>query len=103
MAAALVVTALRLVLHHLDFFPESCLNNGALDLGSLNGWSPDGRVRAVVDEEHLAEDNRVTDLPARFTLSFVEGEFLDRNSVALGDDILLSTGLDDGHFHVPKL
>lgn len=94
MAVALVVAALRLVLYYLYFLIESGENNGALDLGTLDKGRPDGRVRAVVDEEHLAEDNRVT-------LLQVSRELLNSDSVALGDDILLPTGLDYGHFHSP--
>src|SRR3990167_5275200 len=92
MPFALVVAALRLVFHHLDFLTQSGLNNGALDLCALDKRRTDGRVRAVVDEEHLAEDNRVTFLQ-------IPQELLDNNSVALRDDILLPAGLDYGHFH----
>src|SRR3989338_9321941 len=92
MPFALIVAALRLILHHLHFLIQSGENNGALDIGSLNDRSPDGRVRAVVDEEHLAKDNRVT-------LLQIPGELLYLNSVALRDDILLPASLDYGHFH----
>ena len=60
MAAALVVAALWLVLYHLDLLIQSRENNGALDLRAFDKRRADGRVRAVVDEEHLAKDNRVT-------------------------------------------
>ena len=88
MAAALVVAALRLVLHHVDFLIQSGENNGALDLRAFDEWRADGRVRAVVDEEHLAKDNCVTCFQ-------VTRELLNNNRVAFGDDILLPSGLDN--------
>ena len=94
MPFALIVATLRLILHHLDFLIQSGENNGALDLRALDEWRADGRVRAVVDEEHLAKDNCVT-------LLQIPGELLNNNRVAFGDDILLPTGLDYGHFHSP--
>ena len=92
MPFTLVVAALRLVFDYLHLLPKSSLNNGALDLRTLDCGRADGRVRAVVDEEHLAKDNRVT-------LLQVPGELLNNNRVALRDDILLPAGLDYGHFH----
>src|SRR3989344_1116736 len=92
MPFTLVVAALRLVFDYLHLLPKSSLNNGALDLRTLDNGRADGRVRAVVDEEHLAEDNRVT-------LLQIPRELLNNDSVALGDDILLPAGLDYGHFH----
>ena len=92
MPFALVVAALRLVLHHLDFLTQSGENNGALDLCALDNGRTDGRVRAVVDEEHLAEDNCVT-------LLQIPRELLYSDNVALRDDILLPASLDYGHFH----
>ena len=94
MPLALVVAALRLILHHFNLFAQSGEDDRALDLCALNDGRTDGCVRAVVDEEYLAEDNRVA-------LFQVPRELLDRNSVALGDDILLPAGLDYGHFHSP--
>ena len=73
MPFALVVAALWLVLHHLDFLTQSGENNGALDLCALDNGRTDGRVRAVVDEEHLAEDNRVTllQIPGSFSIAIM--------------------------------
>src|SRR3989344_2676745 len=93
-AAALVVAALRLVLHHFNFLCLPGENNGDLDLCALDDGRTDGRVRAVVDEEHLAKDNRVT-------LLQIPRELLNSDNVALRDDILLPAGLDYGHFHSP--
>lgn len=76
MTAALVVATLRFVFHHLDFLVESRENNSALDLRTLDSWRADGRVRAVVYEEHLGEDNCVT-------LFQIAGELLNNDSVAL--------------------
>ena len=92
MAFALVIAALRLVLHHFNFLSQSGENNGALDLRTLDSGRADGRVRAVVDEEHLAKYNRVTFFQ-------IPWELLYSDSVAFRDDILLPTGLDYGHFH----
>src|SRR3989338_7636137 len=92
MPFAFVVATLRLILHHLVFLIKPGENNSALALCPLDEGRADGRVRAVVDEEHLAEDNRVTFLQ-------IPRELLDNNSVALRDDILLPAGLDYGHFH----
>lgn len=57
MAVALEITTLRLILHHLYFLGLPDENNSALDLCAFNHRRTDGRVRAVVDEEHLVEDN----------------------------------------------
>ena len=92
MPFALVVAALWLVLYHFDFLSQSGENNGALDLRALDSWRADGRVRAVVDEEHLVEDNCVTFFQ-------IPRELLYSDSVALRDDILLPASLDYGHFH----
>ena len=94
MPFALIVATLRLILHHLHLFPKSGLNNSALDLCTFNDRRTDGRVRAVVYEEHLVKYNRVTFFQ-------VPRELLYSNSVALRDDILLPAGLDYGHFHSP--
>ena len=75
MSDALVIAALRLVLHHFDFLCLPGENNGALDLCTLNSGRTDGRVRAVVYEEHLVKNNRVTCLQ-------IPGEFLNTNRVA---------------------
>jgi len=96
---ALIVAALWLVLHHLNLLPEPGEDDGALDLRAFDNRRADGRVRAVVYEKHLVKDNCVTYFPDRFTPSYVEGELLNNNRVALGDDILLPAGLDYGHFH----
>ena len=73
MPFALIVATLRLILHHLDFLIQSGENNGALDLRALDEWRADGRVRAVVDEEHLAKDNCVTllQIPGSFSITIV--------------------------------
>src|SRR3989344_7552350 len=92
MSLALVVAALRLILHHFNLLILPGENNSALDLCAFNKRRADGRVRAVVYEEHLAKDNRVT-------LLQIPRELLYSDSVALGDDILLPASLDYGHFH----
>jgi len=93
MPIALIVATLRLILHHLNFLCLSGENNGALDLRALDERRADGRVRAVVNEEHLVKDNCVT-------LLQISGEFFDSNRVAFRDDILLSASFDYSHFHV---
>ncbi len=92
MSATFVVAALGLVLHDFDFLAAADNHDGPLDLRTFDKRCADGRVRAVVDQENLVERDGVT-------LLEVAGELLDRDSVALGDDILLPAGLNYGHFH----
>ena len=60
MAVALEIATLRLIFHHFYFLRLPGENNGALDLCTLDDGRTDGRVRAVVYEEHLAKNNCVT-------------------------------------------
>jgi len=95
MSATFVVAALRLVLHYFYLLSPADHRDGPLHARALYSGRADGRVRTVVDQENLVERDGVA-------LLEVVGELLDRDSVALGDDILLPAGLDDGHFHTPN-
>ncbi len=96
MPASLVVTTLGLVLHDVNLLRLTGKRDRARDLCAFDNRRTDGRVRAVVHEQYLIEDNRVT-------LLEVAGELFNRNYVALRDDKLLPAGLNYGHFHVDKL
>src|SRR3989344_8524544 len=92
MPFAFVVAALWLILHPLNLLPEAGEDDGALTLRIIDNGRADGRVRAVVDEEHLAKDNWVA-------LLQILGELLYNDTIALLDDILLPARLNYGHFH----
>lgn len=92
MPVALQIATLWLVLNHLKLLAFTGEDDRTLDLCTLDSWCTDGRVRAIVDEENLIENDFVA-------LLQVTRKLLNRNSIALRDDILLATGLDYGHFH----
>lgn len=93
MPTTLKVAALGLVFDDTYLLTPSGKDHGTLDLRTLNRRRANGRVQAVVDEQYLVKDNCITLLKIR-------REFLNRDHVALLDDVLLPAGLDDGHFHM---
>lgn len=95
MTAALEIATLRLVFDDLHLVGATVFDDGAFHFGSLDNRSPDGCVRAIINEKYFVE---------RHTIAFLKafGELLDEDGVSLGDDILLPASLDYGHFHSGK-
>ena len=92
MAPALEIAALGLVLHDFDLLCAADGRHRPCDLRARDQGRADGRVHSIVDKENLVEGDSVTLLDR-------SGELLDRDGVALRDDILLPASLDYGHFH----
>ncbi len=81
-AVLFVVLALCLVLYDEDLLCAAGLLEDGLHLCSVDDGSADGRVLAVVDEEHLVKNDLVT--------GFEIAQVLDTDHVAYGDRILLA-------------